>query len=287
MSDLAFIVDSGAEIPPLVEKELEKSGLELKIIPFHIFFGEEQYLDEVTITRDEFYKKLLQYPLKDITTTQPNEYEFSEVYESLDAHIIVLPVFREYSGTYESAVSAQTDNVTVIDSQTTSAGQGFLVMQGLQSYRQKKSPEEIAQDIREARDRIAISIMLPDPVYITSRVRIPESIASKVQSIFKIKAAFKVKGGKISVQEISRKTNSVLEKMYTSLEEEVGDEPVVACCLHANNKKLLEQVVAQTQKRYNIVSTEYMPDIMTSDICPVLGRYVGPGSVGIVLYKVQ
>ena len=48
------VTDSTSDIPPEVAEELG-----IVVVPLHIHFGEETYDDGVTISKDEFYQRLI------------------------------------------------------------------------------------------------------------------------------------------------------------------------------------------------------------------------------------
>jgi DegV family protein with EDD domain len=81
----------------------------ITVVPLTVLFGHEQYLDRVTITTDEFYKRLINDSVWP-TTTQPTPKAFAEVYDGLlgeTDEILVIDASSKLSGTYQSAVGAK------------------------------------------------------------------------------------------------------------------------------------------------------------------------------------
>ena len=87
--------------------ELEALQVELLRIP--VFFDEERYIEGENLTREEFYEKLAvseRLP----KTAQITPVEFEEAfrpYVEAGEEIVVLPLAKELSGSYQSACIAK------------------------------------------------------------------------------------------------------------------------------------------------------------------------------------
>ena len=120
-----IIVGSTADVPKKVKERLI-------VVPLSVHFGDEEFMDGVTITHDEFYTKL-ENSLISPTTSQPSPMAFREKYEEVVKNgdsAVVITISSEFSGTYQSAVMGAKgleDKVFVIDSKTASIGEGILV----------------------------------------------------------------------------------------------------------------------------------------------------------------
>ena len=56
MTNIRIVTDSTADIPLAV-----REALNIEMVPLKINFGEEQYLDTVTLQSEDFYPKLTSY----------------------------------------------------------------------------------------------------------------------------------------------------------------------------------------------------------------------------------
>ena len=72
-----MVTDSTADIAPDLVTELG-----IHVVPLKVIFGEDEFVDGVTIQAQEFYKKL---ESSDVfpTTSQPSPGEFVEKYEEI------------------------------------------------------------------------------------------------------------------------------------------------------------------------------------------------------------
>ena len=107
-----------------------------RMVPLTFHFGPEQtYRDKIDMSNEEFYESLYaadEFP----TTSQPAPGSFVEAFEALEAydHILVLTVSRNFSGTYDSAVSAagMVDRpVEVLDTRSAEMGSGLILREAL------------------------------------------------------------------------------------------------------------------------------------------------------------
>lgn len=76
-------------------------GLGLTVVPLTVSFGQESFLDRVTMTTDEFYHRLVHNPTWP-TTTQPPPGDFLNVYNKLAEEtdeILVITLSSKLSGT--------------------------------------------------------------------------------------------------------------------------------------------------------------------------------------------
>ena len=128
-----IIVDSTADLRPETRQRVG-------VVPLTIHFGKEEYVDGVTITGAEFYKKLA--VCKDLpTTSQAAPYVFAEAFEeAVEAGdtVVCIVVSSALSGTCQSANIAAADypgKVYVVDSRSIAIGTSIL-----RKLRQKRCP---------------------------------------------------------------------------------------------------------------------------------------------------
>ncbi|PKH47392.1 DegV family protein [Dehalococcoides mccartyi] len=148
-----IITDSTSDIPPEMAKNMG-----ITVIPLTVSFGNEHFLDNVTLKPDEFYRRLSLsgiYP----HTTQPSPAVFKENYEKLMPQadgILVINISSKLSGTYQSALSAVTmlENIScpieIIDSQTVSLALGLLAIKANDLAKSGKTLGEIKEAITQS-----------------------------------------------------------------------------------------------------------------------------------------
>ena len=122
---IRIITDSASDITQAEAKELN-----LTVIPLKTIFGEQEYLDGVTIDHQTFYHKLIESDILP-TTSQiaPFDYEerFREAVEQGD-EVLCITVSSKLSGCHQSACIAADEfpgRVVVVDSLSVPSERGF------------------------------------------------------------------------------------------------------------------------------------------------------------------
>ena len=98
MTNIRIVTDSTADIPLAV-----REALNIEMVPLKINFGEEQYLDTVTLQSEEFLSEV-----DVVSTLSPTSRrlprEFLDLYQSLleepDTEVISIHLSSVLSGTY-------------------------------------------------------------------------------------------------------------------------------------------------------------------------------------------
>ena len=121
--NVELIVDSTVDVPEHIRSRLT-------VVPLTIHFGQEEYLDGVTMDKHRFYERLVESDVLP-TTSQASpaafDREFRRVRRS-GGSAVVLTIAAQLSGTYQSAciAAAEYDNIYVVDSGTAAIGAGIL-----------------------------------------------------------------------------------------------------------------------------------------------------------------
>jgi DegV family protein with EDD domain len=132
-----IVTDSVSDLPPEVVEELG-----ITVIPLVLRFGAETYCDGVDLTPDQFYQKLKTSRAFPATSVPPPD-AYAEAYDKLaeeaDA-IVVVAVSARLSATHEVASQAvghmkKKCRVEVIDSETATMAEGFIVMKTARAAR--------------------------------------------------------------------------------------------------------------------------------------------------------
>ena len=130
--NIALVTDSTSDIPAVLQDHYQ-----IHVIPLNIHFGENQYLDKLTIQPGQFFQMLR--TSKDFpSTSQPNEADFYNLYSQLSSYydsVISVHITKKFSGTYNSAVNAAKKvsqvsgkMISVLDSKQVSGSLGLLTL---------------------------------------------------------------------------------------------------------------------------------------------------------------
>jgi DegV family protein with EDD domain len=126
---VGVITDSGADLP----RELAER-LGIHSVPVRVSFGDEDFLDKVSLSPAEFYRRLKSSSVLPLTS-QPPPGDFRRQFEFLLSHhqsVVYVGISRALSGTLQSGETAATRadaaRVGVVDSGNASCGQGLLAI---------------------------------------------------------------------------------------------------------------------------------------------------------------
>lgn len=101
MGNIRIITDSASDMPVDYREDVT-------VVPLHVRFGTEEYLDGVNLSHREFYEKLIENEELP-TTSQVAPYAFEDVYKKAGQageQVIVITISGKLSGTYQSACIA-------------------------------------------------------------------------------------------------------------------------------------------------------------------------------------
>lgn len=193
-----IVIDSASDI------ELEKAKeLNLDFMPLKTIFGEDEYLDGVTITHEQFFEKLIECGTMP-TTSQISPYDFEKKFEEIKAAgdtAVVITLSSLLSGTYQSATIAASDYedcVTVVDSLNVCIGEQNLVMLAVRLRDQGLSASEIAAELEEAKHHIKVLAVFDTLEYLKRGGRISKT-AAWAGNMLSIKPVISIEKGEVAI----------------------------------------------------------------------------------------
>ena len=223
MSRIYIVTDSTAD---LTEEEVKQ--FEISIVPMNISIDDENYIDGVTITKDEFKQKMIasaELP----KTAQPSIGRFVEVYDELGKNgdsVISIQMMRSISGTVDAARQAADiteTNVTVVDSDFTSRSMGMIVKEAAKAAQEGKTVEEILEIVEDAKKRTTLYLTVVNLDNLIKGGRISQ-VMGMFSNLLNIKLFLQVINGKIEIIQKGRGLKS-LQKKYDEIFEQMKATP--------------------------------------------------------------
>lgn len=223
MSRVYIVTDSTAD---LTEEEIKQ--FEISIVPMNISIDDENYIDGVTITKDEFKQKMIasaELP----KTAQPSIGRFVEVYDELGKNgdsVISIQMMRSISGTVDAARQAADiteTNVTVVDSDFTSRSMGMIVKEAAKAAQEGKTVEEILEIVEDAKKRTTLYLTVVNLDNLIKGGRISQ-VMGMFSNLLNIKLFLQVINGKIEIIQKGRGLKS-LQKKYDEIFEQMKATP--------------------------------------------------------------
>jgi len=276
MAKVAIITDSTAYIPKdVVEK------YQIQVIPLHLHWGEETYLDGVDIQPHEFYAKLKQSNINP-TTSQPTPAAFKDVFEKLlnsDKDIINILLSSKLSGTVDSAVQAKTffpdAPIEIIDSQSTAMAMGFQVLTVARAAADGADLAECKALAEEALKHTGVVFAVDTLEFLHRGGRIGGG-ARFLGTALKMKPILELRDGRVESVERVRTRKKSLDRLVELIEERTGGHtPIRLAALNAASPDDARWLMEQTSQRLNPT------EMVFSEVSPVIGTHAGPGTVAV------
>lgn len=190
-----IITDSASDARPT------KQG-DLSVVPMIVSFGEEQFEDGVTLSHDDFYKRLAESKELPVTSqvTPFRFYQAIEPHRSAKEEVIVITMSGKLSGTYQNAVTAAAGDpkVFVVDSENVTIGERVLVNYALYLAREGKEGAAIVRELEDVKKRTHLVATLDTLEYLRKGGRISKT-AAFAGGLLNIKPVVETRDGEVVV----------------------------------------------------------------------------------------
>ncbi|MCX6301024.1 MAG: DegV family EDD domain-containing protein [Bacteroidia bacterium] len=263
---------------------------QINILPLSISFGENHYLDKVTIQPNQFYKMLDECPDYP-KTSQINETAFINLYSHLASHydsIIAVHLSDQLSGTYNSSLKAARSvssefnkPVTVLNSRNLSGALGLIILRAAQAIETGMSHDEVVAQTEKwiTKARILVSVRTLKYMVRGGRVSAVKGLIARILNINPIVSLDETGKAIVFDKAFNQKTN--MEKvMKHILSARPGEKIWNYIVLHANN----ENAAAWYSEKMEILTGKKPVSVV--NISPVIGANSGVGAASVaILYE--
>ena len=276
-----LMIDSASDI-----SKSEADQLGIIMIPMEVRFGEEEYLDGVSLMPNEFYEKLIENTELP-KTSQINPFRFQEEFEkviSAGDELVVITISSKLSGTYRSAMEASKEyeeKVFVVDSLNACIGERLLCQYAMRLVEQGLSADQIATELNEKKTKINLMAMLNTLKYLKKGGRI-SAMTAFAGEMFSIKPVVGIVDGEVKMigkamgsKKGNNLLNSLVEKnggidfsmpygvVWSGIDDSVLKK-------YVNDSSNLWENHADNVPAYMIGST--------------IGTHIGPGAIGVAFF---
>lgn len=274
-----IIVDSTTDVAENIKSRLS-------VVPLTVNFGDEEYIDGVTIDHKKFYEKLIESDVIP-TTSQATPSAFEKLFEEVKAageSAVVLTLSSTLSGTYQSAMIAaeEYDNIYVVDTRSVAIGSGILAQLALQLADRGMNARSIADTLCKERDKVCIVALLDTLEYLKRGGRISKT-AAFAGGLLSIKPVISLENGEIKVLGKARGSKQGNNLLVTEIEKVGGvdfSKPVLLGYTGLTDA-LLQKYIEDSKDIWEI-------GISKLDFTPigsVIGTHAGPGAVAAAFFK--
>lgn len=273
----AVVTDSGADLPVEAARELN-----IRVVPLSIHFGDDTFLDGVTLDTESFYRRLME-ARESPHTTQPSPGDFHKVYEALHQEgvrqVLSVHLSSKLSGTIQSATIAASEfedmEIVPVDSLSASMGIGLLAIVAARMAREGRSLAETAARLEELRQRFKIFFAVDTLEYLARNGRIGRA-QSLVGGLLNIKPVLSLAEGEVVPVERTRGKNRALQEVVERTVAGLGDQPALLAVVHSMARSEAESLREQIAQRCKL------EEVYTTLLGPTVGTHVGPGTVAAI-----
>lgn len=268
----AFVCDSALQI----NKNFENNN-PITVIPVEVRLDDEVFEDNVTITPDEFYKRI--HNGQKPSTSQPAVGKILRIYEELKQQgvkrIVAFSVSSKLSGTYSSFVQAKElidgIEIKIIDTLQIARMVGIAIEKIIKEFEEGSlSFENIEARYTElsAQHNVLVTVETMEYIYAGGRLTKAQFVLSNLLNILPI---ITIKDGLLTVGGKHRGMNKVLLKMCEEIKEK---NPKSLFVLYTTDE-LLDKAMISIKKTFGNIEVE------TEVVSPVIGAHAGPKAIAI------
>ncbi|MGN1344769.1 MAG: DegV family protein [Traorella sp.] len=273
----------------LVDSTSDLSAEELKqnnysIVPLKVNINNHEYLDGITLQKDEFYEQLISsgvFP----KTSQPSPQAFLDIFEDVKEkkdELICILLSSNLSGTCQSAQLAKEivdyEKIYIVDSLSASYGVKILMQEAHKMIQERKKAEEIVASLNELKKRITIYASVDTLEYLYRGGRLDKA-SYVIGGLAKIKPVIYVtKEGKIDVLTKVIGISKVMKVMLEHVLEDEVDSNYPLYTAYTLGKNNLEKFESKLMNLNLQISDQVQ-------IGPAIGSHIGPEAFGIIFIR--
>ena len=274
-----IIIDSTADLMPEYKSRVS-------VVPLTVHFGEEEYIDGVTIDHKTFYEKLIESDVLPSTSqATPDAFmkEFEKAKTAGEA-AVVITLASKFSGTYQSAMiaAAEYEDIYVVDSASAAMGSGILVELAFRLLDEGKPAEEIAAILEEEKKKIVIVALVDTLEYLKKGGRVSKTVAF-AGTVLNIKPVLSVVDGEINMLGKARGSKMGNNLLVQEIDKAGGidfSKPVLLGYSGISDA-LLQKYIEDS--RY--IWEGNLKEVRYTTVGSVIGTHAGPGAVVVAFFK--
>ena len=275
---VAIVTDSASSIPEALREQYR-----IEVVPYWVNMGADSYRSGIDLLPDAFFQHLRAHPELEISTGVPAISTFLDAYQrqaQWAKHIVSIHLAGKQSATCNTAEIAGRESpvpVTVVDTQTTAMGEGFIVLEAARAAAAGASPETIVEKARAAASNAGVIALLETLRYVFKGGRLSGAMR-KVGSLIKVRPLIRVHGNRVSLVGQARRRSKGITALVEKVVAEVSDAPTHLAVHYAEDAAEGARVLEKLKQLVNCVESHLLR-------VPIeLGVHAGPGSIGVAYY---
>lgn len=277
-----IITDSASDISQEKAKEWG-----ITVLPLKVRFGDEEFLDGVTLSSTDFYKKLVETD-EIPKTSQISPYDYSEEFRKADEagdELIYFSLSSGVSGSYQSACIAAedfSDNINIVDTKQFCISEYIIVQRAVQLRDQGLNAKEIIDTITPELQKAHVIAVFDTLEYLKLGGRI-SSAAAFAGNILMIKPVITIEEGVVKVIGKARGSKNGHNMLMEFVKKTGGidfDKPI--CLAYSGfSDEILKKYVEDSKVLYEGQEDKIQYAVAGATI----GTYTGPGAIALAYFE--
>lgn len=282
---IAIITDSNSGITQAQGKELG-----IYVLPMPFMIGEETYFEDITLTQEEFYRRLSED--QQMVTSQPSPEAVMEIWdEALKNHdeVVHIPMSSGLSGSCQSAMMLAEDyegKVQVVNNQRISITQRQSVLDAMLLVERGMDAAQIKEFLEADKYNSSIYIMLDTLHYLKKGGRITPAAAA-LGTILRLKPVLQIQGDKLDAFAKARTSAQgkalMIGAIKSDMEKRFGGatpENMWMQIAYSQDTAAAEKFLEEVREAFPGFEEVYLGKLSLSVAC-----HIGPGSLALACCK--
>lgn len=282
MGKIAIVTDSNSGITQAQAKELG-----IRVLPMPFYINGELYFEDITLTQEEFYKRLAEDA--DISTSQPSPASVMELWDELLEdydEIIYIPMSSGLSSSCETAMMLAGDyggRVHVIDNQRISVTQRQSVLDAMEMAEKGLGAQEIEEVLMREKLEASIYITVDTLKYLKKGGRVTAAGAA-LGAVLNIKPVLQIQGEKLDafakVRGFKAAKKTMIEAVRRDMAGRFDGKKVHMAAAYTCSEEEAAVWKGELEEKFPGYDI-YMDRLSLSISC-----HIGPGSIAVTCSKV-
>ena len=273
-----IVTDSAADFSPA---ELEQKNI--ICIPLKVLFGGEEYEENINLSKDQFYEKLLAFEGFP-KTSQAAPAVLAGLFEEAKAEgdeIIYFTLSSALSGTWQSAMFIKEDmgydKAYVVDSRNATGGQRMLVEHAVRLRDQGKCAADIVAEVEALRERIVLYACINTLEYLYRGGRISH-LSYALGTLAQIKPIIHVDHmGRVDIPAKAMGMRKGMEHLCKQADAKTPDPEYPLYVMYTNDRSVAETLAVRLAEHGQAVHPDNIIQVGAA-----IGSHIGPAACGLV-----
>lgn len=283
MGKVAIVTDSNSGI---TQEESKKLGIHILPMPFYI--NGELFYEDITLSQEEFYKKLAEDA--EISTSQPSPGDVMDLWEGLLEEydeVLYIPMSSGLSSSCDTAMGLAMEfegKVHVVNNQRISVTQRQSVLDAIEMAEKGMSVQEIEEVLMREKLESSIYVTVDTLKYLKKGGRITPAAAA-LGTMLRLKPVLQIHGEKLDafskVRTMSAAKKTMIDAIRNDLENRFAGSSMKLAIAHTNNEAMALEFKAELEKEF-----PGYPEIIVNELSLSVACHIGDGALAVACSRI-